>query len=57
MRGYKITYKHTSPDALHGRFGGGWQWNVGVQAGAGFRTIIVNLLVASVRIQRPRRTP
>ncbi len=31
-----------------GRFGGGWNWNLGFQAGG--RTIILNLLWGSVRI-------
>lgn len=31
-----------------GRFGGGWQWSVGVQVGR--RTAIVNLLVGYLRI-------
>lgn len=34
--------------SLHGRFGGGWQWKLGIQAGG--RTLILNLLVAYVRI-------
>lgn len=38
-----------------GRFGGGWQWAVGFKASAGFRTIILELLVLSVRIERGRR--
>lgn len=36
-----------------GRFGGGWNWSVGVQAGG--RTLILNLLVVSVRIDRRPR--
>lgn len=43
---------HRSPCSHMGRFGGGWQYNVGVQASAGFRTVIVNLLFFSVRIVR-----
>lgn len=37
-----------------GRFGGGWQWKLGFQAGNLSRrrgTIIVSLLVCSVRIE------
>ena len=37
-----------------GRFGGGWNWKLGVQAGD--RTVIVNLLVASVRLYLKKRT-
>lgn len=36
-----------------GRFGGGWQWNLGVQASAipaPRGTIIVNLVTLSVRV-------
>lgn len=36
--------------ALWGRFGGGWNWSLGFQAGG--RTLIVNLLTFSVRISR-----
>ena len=32
---------------LMGRFGGGWNWEVGIQVGGS--TLIVNLLIASVR--------
>ncbi len=31
-----------------GRFGGGWQWELGIQVGR--TSVIVNLLVLSVRI-------
>lgn len=41
-------------DSLAGRFGGGWQWKLGVQASRGFRTVIVSLVVLSVRIERGR---
>ena len=44
----KLTYQHRDKTAPMGRFGGGWQWQVGVQVGG--KTAIVNLLVASVRI-------
>jgi hypothetical protein len=45
----RVTYLHTKPGALMGRFGGGWQWKLGLQAGG--RTLIVNLLVASLRFE------
>lgn len=48
-----VTYSRRSKDAYMGRFGGGWQWEAGFQAGNLTRrrgTIIVNLLVSSVRI-------
>lgn len=51
---YRLTYTHNPPSALHGRFGGGWQWKVGFQASHNFRSVIVNLLVCYVRIQKLR---
>jgi hypothetical protein len=53
-RRLRVTWLHQGPDEWAGRFGGGWQWEVGFQAGARFRTVIANLLVASVRFERPR---
>lgn len=35
-----------------GRFGGGWQWEVGFIASRGFKTIILNCLVFYIRIER-----
>jgi hypothetical protein len=46
-----VTYERKSRHDLHGRFGGGWQWKLGFQAGG--RTLILHLLVASVRFYRP----
>jgi hypothetical protein len=34
---------------LMGRFGGGWNWRIGIQAGS-WRSVIVSLLICSVRI-------
>ena len=48
----RVTWIHRPGGSYQGRFGGGWNWNVGVQAGG--RTVIINLLVASVRIIWPR---
>lgn len=42
-----IEYRHRSPENLWGRFGGGWNWKAGFQAGG--RTLILNLLVATLR--------
>lgn len=36
-----------------GRFGGGWQWKVGVMVGG--RTVIISLLVLDIRIQAAKR--
>lgn len=48
----RVMMKHKPPESDMGRFGGGWQWKVGFQASAGFKTIIINLLVFSVQIDR-----
>lgn len=45
-------YDRRTSDAFMGRFGGGWQWKVGVQASRGCRTVLVNLLVCSIRVTR-----
>lgn len=50
----RVTYSHRSPDQHMGRFGGGWQWIVGFEASEGFRTVILNLLVCMVRIERKK---
>lgn len=42
-----IEYRHRSPENRGGRFGGGWNWKAGFQAGSG--TLIINLLVATLR--------
>lgn len=42
-----IKYSHRSPKNLWGRFGGGWNWSLGFEAGG--RTLILNLLVATLR--------
>jgi hypothetical protein len=54
---FNIVYHWRHPASLWGRFGGGWQWEIGVQAGGS--TLIVSLLVASVtftlKTTEPRR--
>lgn len=50
VQGRKVTFGHRTPDEPMGRFGGGWQWSLGFEAGG--NTIIFNLLVCSVRIDR-----
>jgi len=52
---WRIKYEKRPVSDLWGRFGGGWQWEVGICASTGFRTVIVNLLVCSVRITRRKR--
>jgi hypothetical protein len=49
----RVKLSKRSPEAPHGRFGGGWQWKVGVQASALRRargTVIVSLLTSQLRI-------
>ena len=55
IRGWELVYTHNAPAPENfGRFGGGWEWELGLQAGRGFRTVIISLGVASLRIVRPR---
>jgi len=39
----------TGASKLLGRFGGGWNWCLGLEAGG--RTLIINLLVFSIRVE------
>lgn len=52
----KITTDYRAGAGALGRFGGGWHWKLGVQASRNFRTVIVSLLVASVRFEIGRRS-
>ena len=45
----RIVYHWRSSKNLWGRFGGGWNWKLGIQAGA--RTVIVEMLVFSLRFE------
>ena len=47
---WRFVYNRRSSKNLWGRFGGGWNWELGFQAGGS--TVILNLLVASLRIER-----
>lgn len=50
-----IAYSRRSKDELWGRFGGGWNWKLGLQAG--YTTLVINLLICSITIailQRPK---
>ncbi|MGW8593202.1 hypothetical protein ACWGLC_16045 [Dietzia sp. NPDC055877] len=49
---YAFKYEHRSTDNAMGRFGGGWDWELGFQASR--NELIVNMLVASLRIYRMR---
>ena len=52
--GYRFTLQHRS-GGLWGRFGGGWNWALGFTLGS--RTLILNLLVVSLRVERCRGLP
>lgn len=43
----EITFEHKSKKCMLGRFGGGWNWELGFVAGG--HTVIVNLLVCYIR--------
>ena len=51
--GRRVKVKWRDPTNPTGRFGGGWQYEVGIQVGPS--TVIVNLGVFSVRIERRKR--
>ena len=42
-----IKYERRFKSNLMGRFGGGWNWKVGIQVGG--RTVIIDLIVAFLR--------
>ena len=46
----RIIFEHRSADNLWGRFGGGWQWELGFKASSGFHSVIISLLVCSLMI-------
>lgn len=47
---YKITYERRSRQNAMGRFGGGWDWKLGIQASKS--EWIISLIVSSLRIWR-----
>jgi hypothetical protein len=51
--GWKIQYSRRSSRNLWGRFGGGWNWKVGIQIGGS--SAIINLLVFEIRISKGRK--
>lgn len=50
----RVRITHRPASSWMGRFGGGWQWKVGVQADGKLRCVIISLLIADLRIDRPR---
>lgn len=51
--GFPVSFSWRSRKNPMGRFGGGWQWKLGFQAGGG--TVIVSILVCELRIDRRRK--
>lgn len=49
----KIKFYHCDKKKYWGRFGGGWNWKLGFQAGG--KTVILNLLVFSIIIEFGRK--
>lgn len=47
-----LEYEHRSPKCFWGRFGGGWNWELGIQAASG--CIIFRLLTFSISVIRVR---
>ena len=47
---YSVRYSRRSADSPMGRFGGGWNWNVGVKVGGS--TLMFSLLVAELSFSR-----
>lgn len=48
-----IMFHWRSKKNLWGRFGGGWNWNLGFEAGGS--TVILNLLICSLRINKVKK--
>lgn len=44
----QITIEQRKKSSFMGRFGGGWNWELGLQIGSS--SVIINLLVLSIRI-------
>ncbi len=50
LRSTRFWFDWRSAKSLMGRFGGGWQWRLGIQAGGS--TVIIHLLICSMGIER-----
>lgn len=48
IRRLELTFSMQRSDGFMGRFGGGWNWKIGFQAGG--RTVIISLLIMDIRI-------
>lgn len=53
-RWFTVKYERRFKSNFMGRFGGGWNWKLGVQVGA--TTWIFNLLIATVRVNFKKRS-
>lgn len=53
LLGREVKYSRRSANELFGRFGGGWNWKIGVQWGK--NTVLFSLLVSELRIDRKRQ--
>lgn len=51
--GRRVTFEWRSGKSPMGRFGGGWNWKVGVQVGGS--SVILNLFVCMLRIEFRKR--
>ena len=53
----RFVAQQKSAKAAWGRFGGGWNWSLGIQGGG--TTVIINLLVLAIRLEwsNERRPP
>jgi hypothetical protein len=49
---YKFAYERRDKSGVMGRFGGGWQYKLGIDIGGS--TVILNLLVATLRIDHEK---
>jgi hypothetical protein len=50
----KIKFSMRRSDGFMGRFGGGWNWKVGIQASE--RTVLLSLLIAELSFYVPKPT-
>lgn len=47
---WEIKYERRHKDELWGRFGGGWNWHIGIQSGGS--AVIIFLLVATLSFRK-----
>lgn len=50
LAGFHIKWSMRPRNSFPGRFGAGWNWKVGFQAGGG--TLLISLLIAELVIER-----